>query len=154
MLRGIARSYRLTPAAADDAVQNTWLCLLGAAAAIRRPEALAGWLATTARRECLRLLQSNVQELPTDDADLGDGSEPETPHDVLLAAERRAVVARAVATLPPRRRAVLTLLAAEEGYGVVGERLAMPVGSIGPTRARALEQLRFHPELRALCGAA
>ncbi len=52
-------------------------------------------------------------------------------------------------TLVPER----DLLAADPSidYCAVGERLAMPVGSIGPTRARGLARLREHPELQAFC---
>ncbi len=152
LLRDITRRFRLTPAQADDAVQNTWLRLL--TANLRQPEALPGWLATTARRECLRVLQAQVREHLSDDPSLGDSNAGETPEDAVLAAEQRAVVGRAVAALPGRRRALLTLLAFEEDYHLIGERLDMPVGSIGPTRARAFEQLRGNRELLELRRAA
>jgi RNA polymerase sigma factor (sigma-70 family) len=151
-LRDITRRFRLTPAQADDAIQNTWLRLL--TATLRDPDALPFWLATTARRECLHLLQAHVREFPSDDPALGERVHAETPEDVLLAAERRAVVGRALAALPARRRALMRLLAAEEDYHEVSEQLAMPVGSIGPTRARALEQLRGNRELLELQRAA
>ena len=35
-------------------------------------------------------------------------------------------------------------------YRQVGELLSMPVGSLGPIRARSLTRLARHPELRAL----
>jgi len=38
-------------------VQNTWLRLVGHLDRINEPEHLAGWLATTARRECLHVLR-------------------------------------------------------------------------------------------------
>jgi hypothetical protein len=38
-------------------------------------------------------------------------------------------------------------------YQVVSEELAMPVGSIGPTRIRCLEKLRKTPALSAFLGA-
>jgi RNA polymerase sigma factor (sigma-70 family) len=152
LLRDIARRFRLTPAQADDAIQNTWLRLL--TANLRNPDALAGWLATTARRECLRLLQSHVREQLSDDPNLGECGRQETPEEAVLAAERRDVVARALAELPGRRGALLTLLALDEDYDAIGERLAMPVGSIGPTRARAFQQLRGNRELLELRRAA
>jgi hypothetical protein len=51
------RSFRLQNADADAAVQMTWLRLGQNWHRIQRPERLGGWLATTARRECLRILR-------------------------------------------------------------------------------------------------
>ncbi|MGB6162447.1 MAG: sigma-70 family RNA polymerase sigma factor, partial [Pseudonocardiaceae bacterium] len=47
------RSFRLQDADALDAVQMTWLRLAENAHRVQLPERLGGWLATTARRECL-----------------------------------------------------------------------------------------------------
>src|SRR4249919_2027694 len=41
---------------AEDISQSVWLRLVGQLDKIREPAALPGWLATTTRRECLRLL--------------------------------------------------------------------------------------------------
>jgi len=48
--------------------------------------------------------------------------------------------------LSQRDRALLRLLIVEPAppYEEVGAALGMPIGSIGPTRARALERLRRH----------
>src|SRR3954449_8811242 len=62
----IARSFRLAPADAHDAVQMTWLRLVGKLDRIKEPERLAGWLATTTRRECLQLLRRSGRERATD----------------------------------------------------------------------------------------
>src|SRR5437763_6558453 len=51
------RSFRLQEADALDAIQTTWLRLAENAHRVQHPERLAGWLATTARRECLRSLR-------------------------------------------------------------------------------------------------
>ncbi|MGH3839304.1 MAG: RNA polymerase sigma factor, partial [Pseudonocardiaceae bacterium] len=47
------RSFRLQETDALDAVQMTWLRLAENAHRVKFPEKLGGWLATTARRECL-----------------------------------------------------------------------------------------------------
>src|SRR6266568_2397317 len=60
----IARGYRLESADAHDAVQMTWLRLVENLDRIKDPERLAGWLATTARRECLQLLRKSGRERP------------------------------------------------------------------------------------------
>jgi RNA polymerase sigma factor (sigma-70 family) len=60
------------------------------------------------------------------------------------AEERRAAVRQALGALPPRQRTLLRLLHAEDApsYEAIGSTLGMPVGSIGPTRGRALERIR------------
>ena len=152
MLRAIARSYRLSPIDVDDVVQATWLRLLTHIHQLREPAAIGGWLATTARRESLRVLQAATREQLTDDPGLGDGAEDDGPDAGILAADRRAVLARALATLPDRHSALMTLLAEQSkpDYRQISTTLGMPIGSIGPTRARILARLQHHPEVMSL----
>jgi RNA polymerase sigma factor (sigma-70 family) len=153
LVRGISRSYRLSPSDVDDVAQTTWLRLLSHVARLREPAAVAGWLVTTTRRECLRVLQTPMREWPTDDPELGDGSDLADPEHELLASERRVVLERALATLPRRHRQLMTLLVAEPAmdYQQLSTALRMPIGSIGPTRARSLVRLQRHAELRSVC---
>ncbi len=153
MLRRIAGSYGLAPADAEDAVQTTWLRLVANVARVREPAAVAAWLAMTARRESLRLRRRAARERPSDDPALGDGAARAEPERDLIAAERRAALRCALATLPERQRRLMTLFLADPSmeYCSVGARLAMPLGSIGPTRARGLARLRDDPRLREFC---
>ena len=66
------------------------------------------------------------------------------PEETELAAERRDAVRHALASLPARQRTLLHLLHSDAApsYDEIGSALGMPVGSIGPTRGRALERLR------------
>jgi DNA-directed RNA polymerase specialized sigma24 family protein len=70
----------------------------------------------------------------------------------LLAVERRQLLREALAELPADRRELLLLLLADPPvpYEDISARLGIPIGSIGPTRARALEQLRRSRALREL----
>src|SRR5438093_10754388 len=52
----VARAHRLNSADAADVVQTTWLRLVEHLGDVQEPERLGAWLATTARRECLRTL--------------------------------------------------------------------------------------------------
>jgi RNA polymerase sigma factor (sigma-70 family) len=151
-LRRIARSYRLAPADVDDAVQAAWVQLFRHIGRIRDPDAVSGWLATTTRRESMRLCQAPVRERLTDDRRLGDRATHDGPETAVLAAERRAIIGRALASLPDRSRRLMTMLADQPAwdYREISATLAMPVGSIGPTRARSMARLRWHPELRGL----
>lgn len=151
-LRRIARSYRLQPSDVDDVVQSTWLRLFAHIEQLRDPKAVAGWLATTTRREAMRVLQGPVREHLTDDPDLGACPEHEGPETQLIAADQRAVLARALATLPDRHRRIMALLAAQPNpdYRHISATLSIPIGSIGPIRSRSFARLQRHPELRSL----
>jgi RNA polymerase sigma factor (sigma-70 family) len=150
MLRSVARSYRLSPHDVDDAVQATWIKLYEHIDQIRDHNAIAGWLATTVRRESLRLLQTHVRENLTEDLELTSTDQHDTPEHVLLTAERQDVLQRALATLPDRQRRLMTLIAtdAASDYRQISSALDMPIGSIGPIRARSLARLGRHTELR------
>jgi RNA polymerase sigma factor (sigma-70 family) len=151
-LREVVRAYRLGPADVDDVLQTTWLRLFTRVGQIREPDAIGAWLATTARRECLRLLQRPVRELLTADPEPSEPREQDGPETALLAAERRAALSRALATLPERQRRLMAMLASDPAvdYERISQILAMPTGSIGPTRARSLARLLGHPELQAI----
>lgn len=140
----LAASYRIDEDA-HDAVQTTFLRLLEHGTEIRRPEAVRYWLATVLRRECLSLVERRQREQPTD-VEAMDVLCPPTGKDALdgalLAEEDSAVVQEALSRLPARQRELLTMLSDPDvSYRAIGERLHMPIGSIGPTRQRALTRL-------------
>jgi RNA polymerase sigma factor (sigma-70 family) len=56
LIWSLCRRYRLDGADAGDVGQNVWLQLVDQLGKIRDPAALPGWLATTTRRECQRVL--------------------------------------------------------------------------------------------------
>jgi RNA polymerase sigma factor (sigma-70 family) len=141
----IARGYRLPDEDAADAVQMTWLRLVENLDRIRDAERLPGWLATTARRECLQVLRRSGREIPTFDDSPQLSVDPAPPVDTaLLLDERDRAVWSAFSVLGERCRRLLRVLMASPppSYREVSDALAMPVGSIGPTRQRCLEDLR------------
>lgn len=152
LVRGVTRSFRLSSWDADDVAQATWLQFLEHGRTLREPAAVSGWLATTARRQSMRVLQRHVRECLTDDPAGGESAGDATPDDELLAAERRALVHDALSELPTRHQNLMRVLVTqpELSYEDVGRLLAMPVGSIGPTRARSLDRLRQSSKLQAL----
>jgi RNA polymerase sigma factor (sigma-70 family) len=151
-LRTIAGSCRLAPTDVDDVIQTSWLNLLEGIEDIREPAAIVGWLATTTRRNAVRLRQSRAREQLTDDPQLGDRPHGGGPEVAMLAAERSEALRRAMATLPERHRRLMTVLVAQPAldYGQISELLSMPRGSIGPIRARALMRLARDHELALL----
>jgi RNA polymerase sigma factor (sigma-70 family) len=152
VLRGVTRSYRLSRWDADDVIQTTWLQFMQHGRALREPEALGGWLVTTARRQSLLVLQRHVREQLTDDPTGDTADDHAVPERELLAAERREALHEALAELPGRQRDLMRLLVAKPdvSYEEVSRQLAMPVGSIGPTRARSLDRLSRARRLQAL----
>jgi RNA polymerase sigma factor (sigma-70 family) len=93
-----------------------------------------------------------VREHLTDDPGRGQSAGDAKPDDELLAAERRELLNDALSELPTRRRQLMQVLVTqpELSYEDVGRMLAMPIGSIGPTRARSLARLRRSTKLQAL----
>lgn len=145
LLWSIARAHRLGAEAAADVVQTCWLRLLENLSRINEPERLAGWLATTARHECLRTLRRSGREDPADDTTLDRPDDLSPPVDAgVLVGERDAALWRALDRLGERCRILLRVLLADPppAYDTVSKLLDMPVGSIGPTRARCLAKLR------------
>lgn len=145
LLWATARSFRLGEADSADVVQTCWLRLAEHLDRLRTPAAVGGWLATTARRECLRLLRSHAREQPRElgaEADWPDG-DPSPEHQVADRDRNRRLRA-ALRRLPARDQQLLQVLAASPppSYQQVAAALGMPIGSIGPTRARTLARLR------------
>src|SRR5512146_2115266 len=58
LIWSICRRHGLGDADAEDVGQNVWLKLVDQLGTIRVPAALPGWLATTTRRECGRILRA------------------------------------------------------------------------------------------------
>ena len=145
MIAATGRRYRLTPSDVAELQQTTWLRLVENLHRIEQPERVGGWLATTARRESLQLLRRAAKYRSGADqllANMPDRHLPE-PDARPIAEERETVLRAAWDRLKPRCQDLLSLLINDDplGYKDLSQLLQMPVGSIGPTRARCLEHL-------------
>lgn len=140
----VARSYRLNHADAADVCQTTWLRLAEHLGRLRDPARLPGWLATTARRESLRVLAGRRRETPGELPDEADHDGASVPEMVALTSDRDSRLWGAFRELSERCQQVLRILACapELSYAEVGKVIGVPVGSIGPTRGRCLDILR------------
>ena len=149
--------YRLSRQDIDDVGQSVWLLLVEQIGRLREPAALPGWLATTTRHECLRVLRAerryDHEGLPPDDQMPPDPFATMIEQEVIVA-ERNAALRAAFAELPQPCRRLLSLLMSDPppAYAEVSARLGMAIGSIGPTRARCLDRLRRSPHLVAVLG--
>ncbi len=145
LVSATVRSFRLQDADALDAVQMTWLRLAENAHRVLWSERLGGWLAATARHECLRILR---QTKPSPDP---LETVADTVADPAVGPEQRAIEGDAarmlwnlVEELPARQRTLLRALFTDHPrpYAEVAYTAGIPPGAIGPTRARALQHLR------------
>ena len=150
----ICTRYRLSNHDIEDVGQNVWLLLVEQLGKLREPAALPGWLATTTARECLRVVTATHKSerlgtgldeavLFVDDAVIDEE---------LLMAERNAALRAAFAELQPRCQQLLSMLLSDppHSYAEIHAKLGIPVGSIGPQRARCLYRLRRSSALAAL----
>ena len=148
MLWRVARSAGLDHATAEDVVQTSWLTLMRKLSEIDTPEALPGWLATTARREAWRLSKRDRREPPVDSSwDEVVADQVDLDDDVaerMGLAPRYRVLWRAVDGLSQRCRRMIQVIAHVErpDYGSVARALGMPRGAVGPNRGRCLAKLR------------
>jgi RNA polymerase sigma factor (sigma-70 family) len=140
----IVRSYRFNDDDASDVVQTTWLRLVEHLDRIRDPDAVGTWLATTARNECLAHLRRKGRQGVSLEAVPEVAAASPSPGEGVLVRERDAVLWSALHHISDRCRHLLRILASDPppSYQEVGAALGVPVGSIGPTRARCLQKLR------------
>jgi RNA polymerase sigma factor (sigma-70 family) len=144
LIWAMVRAYRLRDADAADVVQETWLRLVESLDKLHDPARVGGWLATTARRECMRVLRTQRRQVLVGDDAVDQESPDLPPGESLIAMERYEAVWRGFSSLRERDQALLRLLIADPSptYEEISAALDMPIGSIGPSRQRALERLR------------
>ena len=159
LIWSICRRYQLDRTDADDVSQSVWLRLVDQLDRVRDPAALPGWLATTARRECLRVLCASQgpratmyagREPPDERAGCGRPGPARAP-------SAGAGGAEAFDQLPPNGTQLISSLIADLLLPLkaadISARLGIPVGSIGPNRSRYLDKMRRHPAIAALINA-
>ena len=143
------RAYGLTQAAAEDAVQNTWLALVRNRHQVHEAAAIGGWLLTTARRTAWRTKSTDAKTLAVEDTHL-TAALPNSAAAEASALEQLAASAlwQHVQTLDERCQRLLRIVAFDDrpDYAGLAQSLGMPIGSIGPTRRRCLDKLRRSPE--------
>lgn len=140
----VTRSFGLDQATAADVSQTVWLRLVEHCASIRDPQRLPGWLATTARRESIRVLRAQRRQQPSEVVlDVADPSVA-PPDELLLDEELSREVYAAFIGLSPQCQQLLRLLTAQPrlDYATIAGMIDRPVGSLGPTRARCIAHLR------------
>jgi RNA polymerase sigma factor (sigma-70 family) len=140
--------------AAADVFQTVFSRLLQHLPRLTDPSRLQAWIVTTAKREALlqrSRARRNVSMHRTGDdgepaPDLDPIDEADGPEQQLDDLQQLHAVRLALDRMDERCRNLLGLLFTDSDervpYEEVGRRLGLPVGSIGPTRARCLGKLR------------
>ena len=150
----ICTRYRLNNHDIEDVGQNVWLLLVEQLGKLREPAALPGWLATTTARECLRVVTAThkSERLSTGLDDSVLFVDNAVIDEEILMAERNAALHAAFAELPQRCQQLLSMFLSDppHSYAEIHAELDIPVGSIGPQRARCLDRLRRSSALAAL----
>ena len=157
LVSATVRTFRLQDADQLDATQTTWLHLAEHAHQIRHPERLGGWLVTTTRRICLRIVNSPKHRMDLFDPVVDTVADPfADPEQRIIDADSTRRLWNFVSELSPRRQALIRVLFTEHSrsYTEVARLAGIPAGGIGPTRARALAQLRAKLEEHGLGPAA
>jgi RNA polymerase sigma factor (sigma-70 family) len=160
IIDGVCRRYRLRPEDAADVSQTVWMKAIDNLDRIRDLRAMPGWIKTTATRAACTVLRSrgrltllDVSENNSADwSPLAPGPFSSEVDARMLHAERRAAVRDGLAELTESHRTLLSLLVADPPitYQQISDQLGLPMGSIGPTRARCLRKLADTPSIRAL----
>ncbi|AUS80915.1 sigma-70 family RNA polymerase sigma factor [Actinoalloteichus sp. AHMU CJ021] len=142
----VARSHGLSRPDCEDVCQLTWLRAVEHLDSIRQPEKLGAWLVTASRRESLTLLARRGRQIPFGTASFLEGRTDgqATPEESALLHAEHSQVHLAFQSLPEQHQALLSLLIADPPlhYDEISRTLAIPRGSIGPTRRRLLQRMR------------
>jgi RNA polymerase sigma factor (sigma-70 family) len=150
----ICARFQLSNHDREDVAQNVWLLLVEQLGKLREPAALPGWIATTTHRECLRVVTAarKSERLGTGLDDALQFVDNTIIDEEILMAERNAALRAAFAELPPKYQRLLAMLISDPpaSYAEISEKLQIPMGSIGPQRARCLERLRRSSALAGL----
>ncbi|MFC6079928.1 RNA polymerase sigma factor [Sphaerisporangium aureirubrum] len=139
----VARAFGLSATDAADAVQAAWLRLVEHHHTIRDPARVGAWLVTVTRNEACRLTR-HANRHPNPLPDEIPAPPDHDPMLTILDTDESHRLWAAVDRLRPPCRTLLRLLVTtpEARYTQISHHLGMPMGSIGPTRARCLKQLR------------
>jgi RNA polymerase sigma factor (sigma-70 family) len=154
LVYSICTRYRLGRHDIEDVGQTLWLLLVEHLGQLREPAALPGWVATTAARECMRVVKaaskSEWRGAGRDDS-LQFVDDRAIDEEILMA-ELNAGLRAAFAELSERCQQLLSMLISDppHSYAAIHEALGIPIGSIGPQRARCLDRLRRSGALIAL----
>lgn len=145
-LFAVARALGMDRVTAADVVQTAWLRLLERGDQVRDADQVGAWLAMVVRNEARRL-HTRQRMVPTDRQwDSVPDRHLAAPEEAMVRDERASALRLAFSRLGSECSQLLRLLTSDPplSYAEVAAAVGRPVGSLGPTRQRCLDQLRRH----------
>lgn len=137
--------FGFSPADAADVFQNACLDFLEHLPDLKDDRKVGGWLLSATTNRCLDLTALRQKESGTEI----EVEEPLDPlgsvEDIKLQAERHQSLRDAVEALPKPCKSLITMLYLDPtgpSYEDIASDLGIPIGSIGPNKARCLDRLR------------
>lgn len=156
LLYSIPRRAGLGKDLASDVLQEVFTTLYLKLDKLEKPEFLRAWLITTTKHKTIHLISRETRGRPRsiddDENDTAFEIADAAPlaDDILITLERERQIEEAFTNIDDRCRRLLMMLYLDSDkvpYAEVAEALGLPLGSIGPTRARCLQKLlKFIPE--------
>lgn len=143
LVYSIPRRYGFSDSDSEDVYQNVFAILLRRLPQLRDETRLSAWLITTTHRECWRTKSWAGRHGSLDEQLLPDCMVPDEAEAGRW--EQQHLVQTALDRVGGRCRDLLTALFQSPGrpdYEAISRSLGIPVGSIGPTRARCFDKLR------------
>jgi RNA polymerase sigma factor (sigma-70 family) len=154
LIYAIPRRAGLSEDQSSEVFQEVFTTLFSKLEDIQDPDRLHAWLVTTARRKTWRVIskEKSWQQFNSngdEDDDVFDevaniADESLLPDEALVQLEERHRIRTAVSELDDRCRHLIELLfykSTQPAYAEIAQSLAIPEGSIGPTRARCLQKM-------------
>ena len=154
LVHATIRSFRLDATDSEDLFQETFLRLYRHAPRLRDGRALTRWLIVTTRNLCLDHI-ARAGRLRHEELDPEEESRDPLPIADLIHLERAQAVREEIHELSARCRDLLWLLYFEHqkpDYRAAAAKFGMPLGSVGPTRIRCLEELLRRLKKRGIDG--
>ena len=153
LVYSVGRSYRLADEDMSDVFQDVFTALLKGLPRLRDGRTLVRWLSSTTERIARTMALKRRREAAREDreedtvANLADSGD--AVGEDLERIERQHQVRTALAGASERCKRLIEALYYEDptpSYAELSQRLGVPVGSLGPTRARCMERLKDHFE--------
>ncbi len=150
LLFSIPRRAGLGKDLASDVLQDVFTTLYLKIDLLEKPEFLRAWLITTTKHKTMHLISRETRGRPRSIGD--DENDPafeiadKSPlaDDMLIRLEREEQIENAFTEIDDRCRQLLMMLYLDGdkvSYSEIADKLDIPLGSIGPTRARCLDKL-------------
>jgi len=140
---GVACSFDIDQATAEDLVQTAWLRFLERSDQLRDTSSVGPWLCMIVRNEARRLV-TRRRVVPVSEGWETRAADTPAAAAGLIADEQAVALRSAFARLGNDCRQLLALMLADPplSYDEIAAALDRPRGSLGPTRKRCLEHLR------------